>query len=468
MPKGKKSTPTASSPATMSIRRSPTTSKGYTESSISLAEISVRVVEYAEELATPSQGNKVLDPQKCYLKIAETIGIRSSSAASPTSLNTSPNKASSTVDAKTLMSRVSSPTSVTQVDSQQFPPAPTGVEISNPNEKTVVAPTVVASPQTTKDRRSKENIVKRRVFDVLHILENTGVCRRVTPNRAAGYFWYGLKSLSKGLRVWQGATRQYCQQHEKTLRHLKVPILSTISYMFLRVCMNTSNKTTTLKGAAAKIFKELLLKLKDSEDSKLPTQKGVERRLYDVVSVLATVGVIVRTRKSISVAGEILRVGSCEEHARQAMMRTKQNPHKRRKPRTSEEVALDKFLKALRKSNSASKKLAKKYQSGNSIKHSKSGKGSTKGRAATADLDAATLKVKIKSKKRHATNMAATLESAPKKRKTVSQSFAKHRMPQEFGNTVVGTNVLNVYNKAEEIGVQMEDITLFVTALGAL
>ena len=91
MPKGKKSTPTASSPATMSIRRSPTTSKGYTESSISLAEISVRVVEYAEELATPSQGNKVLDPQKCYLKIAETIGIRSSSAASPTSLNTSPN-----------------------------------------------------------------------------------------------------------------------------------------------------------------------------------------------------------------------------------------------------------------------------------------------------------------------------------------------------------------------------------------
>ena len=64
--------------------------------------------------------------------------------------------------------------------------------------------------------------------------------------------------------------------------------------------------------------------------------------------------------------------------------------------------------------------------------------------------------------------MAATLESAPKKRKTVSQSFAKHRMPQEFGNTVVGTNVLNVYNKAEEIGVQMEDITLFVTALGAL
>ena len=41
-------------------------------------------------------------------------------------------------------------------------------------------------------------------------------------------------------------------------------------------------------------------------------------------------------------------------------------------------------------------------------------------------------------------------------------------MPQEFVNTVVGTNVLNVYNKAEEIGVQMEDITLFVTALGAL
>jgi hypothetical protein len=221
--------------------------------------------------------------------------------------------------------------------------------------------------------------------------------------------------------------------------------------------MNTSNKTTTLKDAAAKIFKELLLKLKDSEDSKLPTQKGVERRLYDVVSVLATVGVISRTRKSISVAVEILRVGSCEEHARQAMMRTKQNPHKRRKPRTSEEVALDKFLKALRKSNSASKKLAKKYKSGNITKQSKSGKGSTK-----------TLKVKIKSKKRHGTNMVATLESAPKKRKTGSPSFAKHKMPQEFVNTVVGTNVLNVYSKAEEIGVQMEDITLFVTALGAL
>ena len=64
--------------------------------------------------------------------------------------------------------------------------------------------------------------------------------------------------------------------------------------------------------------------------------------------------------------------------------------------------------------------------------------------------------------------MAATLESAPKKRKTGSPSFAKHKMPQEFVNTVVGTNVLNVYSKAEEIGVQMEDITLFVTALGAL
>ena len=417
----------------------------------------MRVVEYAEEQATPSQGNKILDPQKCYLKIAETIGIRSSSAAPATSLNTSPNKAPSAEAAKSLMSRVSSPTSVTQVEAQQFPPSPTGNELIKANAKVSVA-----SPETTKDRRSKENIVKRRVFDVLHILENTGVCRRVTPNRAAGYFWYGLKTLSKGLRVWQGATRQYGQQHEKTLRHLKVPILSTISYMFLRVCMNTPNKSTTLKDAAAKIFKELLLKLKDAEDSKLPTQKGVERRLYDVVSVLATVGVISRTRKSISVASEILRVGTCEEHARQAMMRTKQNPHKRRKPRTSEEVALDKFLKALRKSNSASKKLAKKYQSGDNTKHLKSGKDSTKRK----DLNK-------KSKKRRVSDVAAahrsqTLQSPPKKRKNVSKSLLKHKIPQELGNAVVGTNVLNVYSKAEEIGVQLEDISLFVTALGAL
>ena len=71
-----------------------------------LAEISVRVVEYAEEMANPSQGNKVLDPQKCYLKIAETIGIRSSSAAPLTSLNTSPNKASSTAAAKPPVTRV--------------------------------------------------------------------------------------------------------------------------------------------------------------------------------------------------------------------------------------------------------------------------------------------------------------------------------------------------------------------------
>ena len=458
MPKGKKSTPAAFSPPAMSIRSSPTTSKGFTESSISLAEISVRVVEYAEEQASPSQGNKILDPQKCYLKIAETIGIRRSSAAPTTSLNTSPNKAPSAEAAKSLMSRVSSPTSVTQVDAQQFPPSPTGNELIKANAKVPVA-----SPETTKDRRSKENIVKRRVFDVLHILENTGVCRRVTPNRAAGYFWYGLKTLSKGLRVWQGATRQYGQQHEKTLRHLKVPILSTISYMFLRVCMNTPNKSTTLKDAAAKIFKELLLKLKDAEDSKLPTQKGVERRLYDVVSVLATVGVISRTRKSISVASEILRVGTCEEHARQAMMRTKQNPHKRRKPRTSEEVALDKFLKALRKSNSASKKLAKKYQSGNNTKHLKSGKDSTKRK---------NLK-ESKSKKRRVSDVTAahrsqTLQSPPKKRKSVSKSLLKHKIPQELGNAVVGTNVLNVYSKAEEIGVQLEDISLFVTALGAL
>ena len=77
--------------------------------------------------------------------------------------------------------------------------------------------------------------------------------------------------------------------------------------MFLRVCINTNDKSTTLKEAAGKIFKELLFKLKDSKDNnKLPTQKGVERRLYDVVSVLATVGVITRTRKCITIPYEIL------------------------------------------------------------------------------------------------------------------------------------------------------------------
>ena len=43
-------------------------SKGYTESSISLAEIAVAVVEYAELHVIKQPNNKILDPQKCYMK----------------------------------------------------------------------------------------------------------------------------------------------------------------------------------------------------------------------------------------------------------------------------------------------------------------------------------------------------------------------------------------------------------------
>ena len=465
-------------------------SKGYTESSISLAEIAVAVVEYAELHVTKQPNNKILDPQKCYMKIADNIGLgnnrrKAITTVTTTATATSPNKA-----AKKFSTRVSSPTSITQVDSTSHLPS------SLPSSKKTTA----VAKKVNKDRRSKENIVKRRVFDVLHILENTGICKRVSPNRAAGYYYYGLKSLAKGLKIWQGATRSFSAQHEKTLRHLKVPILSTISYMFLRVCINTNDKSTTLKEAAGKIFKELLFKLKDSKDNnKLPTQKGVERRLYDVVSVLATVGVITRTRKCITIPYEILKVKSCDAHAKQAMLKTKQNPQKRRKPRTSEEVALDKFLKALQKSNPGSKKsitytgkyknflptkVMKKRSNGSSIAKSLEAKN------AKNDISDSSKKGSTSSKKRNANvaelvetvvdsnraspkklKRAITLSSMQKKRKVTKKKkyeTVKRAFQQNAGSYTIGTNVILAYDKAEKIGVELDDVKLFVTAMTAL
>jgi hypothetical protein len=488
MPKGKSATSSLTTPSSsltalkIQNTKSSLATKGYTESSISLAEISVRVVEYAEQLVSKHTENKILDPQKCYVKIAELIGLGSSRRNS-TVTTVTPQKSKSTSPKKApskASSRVSSPTSISQMDT---------------NSHGLYKNTEPSSVKANKDRRSKENIVKRRVFDVLHILENTGLCKRVSPNRAAGYYWYGLKSLAKGLKMWQGVSRAYCAVHEKSLRHLKVPILSTICYMFLRVCMNTNDKTTTLKEAAGKIFKELLLKLKDTNDSKLPTQKGVERRLYDVVSVLATVGVINRTRKCIGIPSEILKQNACDAHARQAMLKTKQNPQKRRKPRTSEEVALDKFLKALNKSktsaykgsNSSKNKTLKNStisRKGKRKKSTKSSNGEMKTDKAIKESESVTTVIgaSISSSKRSievATpehiqsreERIATLSSAPKRRKMSKKknyNEIKKTLQHKLGNISIGTNVILAYDQAEEIGVELDDVKLFVTALAAV
>ena len=250
----------------------PTSQPPLTNPSTSLAEICVKVVEYAEK----HSWKQLLDPEKCYAEISKSVKI---------------------------------PPSNQEKDLSRQPTSPTTIIITAPPKK-----------------KSTDMVVKRRVYDVLHVLENTGVAKRKSYERTAGYSWLGLKSLASGLSEWKGISRQGGIKYEKALKHTKVPILSTITHMFLRVCYNKPGKTLTLKSAASEIYEELLDRIKREHSKKVPTQKGVERRLYDVVSVLSSVGIVVRSRKAIFIPKQILCKETCTKYAHQAMQHAKKNP----------------------------------------------------------------------------------------------------------------------------------------------
>jgi hypothetical protein len=372
-----------------------------------LAEICVKVVEYAEK----HSWKQLLDPEKCYAEISKSVKI---------------------------------PPSNQEKDLSRQPTSPTTIIITAPPKK-----------------KSTDMVVKRRVYDVLHVLENTGVAKRKSYERTAGYSWLGLKSLASGLSEWKGISRQGGIKYEKALKHTKVPILSTITHMFLRVCYNKPGKTLTLKSAASEIYEELLDRIKREHSKKVPTQKGVERRLYDVVSVLSSVGIVVRSRKAIFRPKQILCKETCTKYAHQAMQHAKKNPQKRRKPRTSEEVALEKYLKALKKSSPMA--------------------GTPPPEMAPLPADASlvppSLALKItaiktprgkKSSKAAGTTRKRkdTVARSAKKAKKSSKSQAKHSLFLS-PSKVKSKKVKRAFGEAEKVGVHMDDLRLFVSAMGA-
>ena len=383
----------------------PTTA--FTETATSLAEICVKVVEYAEKYST----KQILDPEKCYAEISKTM------------------KSSPSCELNDVARQPASPT-------------------------TIIIP---AQPK----KKSTDMVIKRRVYDVLHVLENTGVAKRKSQERTAGYLWIGLNSLAAGLAEWKGVTRQGGLKYEKALKHTKVPILSTITHMFLRVCYNKPDKSLTLKSAASEIFEELFDRAKRDHNKKIPTQKGVERRLYDVVSVLSSVGIIVRSRKSIFIPKEILCKETCAKYSNDAMQKSKKNPQKRRKPRSSEEVALEKYLKALKKS---SPKAAKSISKEMPLSLPK------------ASLIPKSLAVKINEIKTPRGKKTSgligsirkrkdTVARAAKKSKTTSKTSAKQSL--FLSPSTGGKKVTRAYGEAQKVGVHMDDLRLFVSALGS-
>ena len=69
----------------------------------------------------------------------------------------------------------------------------------------------------------------------------------------------------------------------------------------------------------------------------------------------------------------------------------------------------------------------------------------------------------------HPTRLA--LISMQKKRKVTKKKkyeTVKRAFQQNAGSYTIGTNVILAYDKAEKIGVELDDVKLFVTAMTAL
>ena len=374
----------------------------YTETATSLSEVCIKVVEYAEKHAS---SKRYLDPEKCVVEICKAV------------------KSNNEKDSKL----------------RQLPGSPTTIMIPTP---------------TSQTKKSTDMVIKRRVYDVLHVLENVGVTRRISPDRMSGYTWNGLKALSDGILSWKGMTKQQGIKYETSLRHTKVPILSTIAHMFLRVCVNKASRSLTLKSAAAEIFGELLERIAREKANKIPTEKGVERRLYDVVSVLSSVGIIVRSRKEIFIPDTVLNQDTCAKHAVETMNGANKNQHKRRKPRTSEEVALEKYLRALKKGLSPSPQEICG--------------GAVLPQSLALKIQAIKTPLAKQFTGKRKNNKITTIARPAKKSKLVVSSSQKENAlsPLKFlPPDRAGPKVALAFGEAKKVGVHLDDLRLFCAAM---
>lgn len=167
---------------------------------------------------------------------------------------------------------------------------------------------------------------KRRCYDALHVLENLNICRRKSTARSAGYVFHSLDNIYTSLKFWEKANELDVERHEQALLHTKQPILSTITRTFLMHILRKQDKRINLSSATQDVHAQLNEELNTSV-------KSVERRLYDILSVLGAIGVVSRTRKEVSVSADAMKSG-CAVHAK-AAMRNQKNAKKRKKGKVS-------------------------------------------------------------------------------------------------------------------------------------
>ena len=166
---------------------------------------------------------------------------------------------------------------------------------------------------------------KRRVYDCLHILENLNLCRRISAARSAGYQFQDLDEISRALQFWRVATDTDIMQHEKALLHAKQPILSTITRTFILLILKRENMTIDLSVATQTVHRNL---------PEATSIKSVERRLYDILSVLGAIGVLSRSKKQVWITQEALQTATCKANAHKAM-RLQKSAKKRKRGRSS-------------------------------------------------------------------------------------------------------------------------------------
>ena len=127
---------------------------------------------------------------------------------------------------------------------------------------------------------------------------------------------------------------------EQALLHTKQPILSTITRTFLMHILRKQDKRINLSSATQDVHAQLNEELNTSV-------KSVERRLYDILSVLGAIGVVSRTRKEVSISADAMK-SSCAVHAK-AAMRNQKNAKKRKKGKLSSSICKNNMKTPLKK-----------------------------------------------------------------------------------------------------------------------